>query len=73
MTMTRWEYASVSFDTRSFFGSPSLNGDAFGQKLDEYGRAGWELVSVFDMNRYKGDTSEVVAVFKRPLSASASS
>jgi hypothetical protein len=67
MSTQKFEYATVMFETKSMFRSPSLDGSAFDKKLDEYGQEGWELVSTFTMNRYDGDTSAVVAVFKRPI------
>lgn len=67
--MTKFEYATVVFDTRSLIRAPELDGDLFGKKLDEYGCQGWELVSLVPLNRYSGDTSSVVAVFKRALAS----
>lgn len=65
--MTKFEYATVSFDTTALLVGAKLNHERFHAKLNEYGREGWELVNVFDMNRYQGTTFEVVAIFKRPL------
>jgi hypothetical protein len=62
----RWEYNTVIFEPR-WFVSGRLDGERFQTKLDELGRAGWELVSVFDTNVHEGATAQVVAVFKRPL------
>jgi hypothetical protein len=64
--MTKFEYATITFDTTTFFVGASLDHAKFHAKLNEYGREGWELVNVFDMNRGHGRTYEVVAVFKRP-------
>lgn len=60
-----WEYNTVVFESRWFSGG-ALDGEKFQAKLDELGRAGWELVSVFDTNRHEGVTGQVIAVFKRP-------
>jgi hypothetical protein len=65
--MTQFEYSTVVFDTTAFFIQSKLNHQRFHEKLNEYGRDGWELVNVFDLNRGHGSTYEVVAVFKRPL------
>lgn len=62
----RWEYNTVIFESGWFSGG-RLDGERFQAKLDELGRAGWELVSVFDTSRYEGATRQVIAVFKRPL------
>lgn len=64
--MTKFEYAVISFDTTAFLVGAKLDHARFHAKLNEYGKEGWELVSVFDMSRWKGDTFEVVAVMKRP-------
>ena len=66
--MSRWEYNTVIFEASFWLSTGSLDGEAFQEKLDELGRSGWELVSVFDTNRQQGATFQVVAVFKRPLS-----
>ena len=65
-TPTRWEYNTVIFESK-WFVSGRLDGERFQAKLDELGREGWELVSVFDTNIHEGVTAQVVAVFKRPL------
>jgi hypothetical protein len=65
--MNRWEYNTVIFEPSLLFANGKLDGAGFQSKLDEIGRAGWELVSVFDTNRYQGTTAQVIAVFKRPL------
>ncbi|HEX2855750.1 MAG TPA: DUF4177 domain-containing protein [Opitutaceae bacterium] len=65
--MTKFEYSTLIFDTTAFFIGSKLNHARFHEKLNEYGKDGWELVNVFDLNRGHGATYEVVAVFKRPL------
>ena len=65
--MTKFEYATVIFDTTAFLVGSKLNHERFHARLNEYGREGWELVNVFDLNRHQGETFEVIAVFKRPL------
>jgi hypothetical protein len=64
--MTKYEYATVIFDTTAFLVGAKLNHEKFHARLNEYGSEGWELVNVFDLNRYQGETFEVIAVFKRP-------
>ena len=63
--MMRWEYNTVVLET-GFFSTGRMDAEKFQSKLDELGRAGWELVSVFDTNVHHGATAQVVAVFKRP-------
>jgi hypothetical protein len=65
--MLRWEYQTVIFEASLWLSSGELDGEAFQGKLEEMGKAGWELVSVFDTNRQQGVTYQVVAVFKRGL------
>jgi len=65
--MTKFEYSTLIFDTTALFLGAKLNHERFHEKLNEYGKEGWELVNVFDLNRGSGATYEVVAVFKRSL------
>ena len=65
--MSKFEYSTVVFDTTAFWVGSRLDHASFHGKLNEYGRDGWELVNVFDLNRREGATYEVIAVFKRPL------
>lgn len=67
--MTKFEYAVLSFDTTAFLVDAKLDHAKFHAKLNEYGQDGWELVNVFDMNRFNGGTFEIVAVLKRPCPA----
>ena len=65
--MTKFEYATAVFDTTALLVGAKLNHELFHAKLNDYGREGWELVNVFDLNRSAGATFEVIAVFKRPM------
>jgi len=65
MNHPQFEYAVVTFDTTAFLTGAKLNHERYHQKLNEYGAEGWELVSVFDLNRFHGESFEVVATFKR--------
>ncbi len=67
--MTQFEYSTAVFDTTAFLVGAKLDHARFHAKLNEYGREGWELVNVFDLNRLRGETFEVIAVFKRPVRA----
>jgi hypothetical protein len=60
-----WEYLTVAFAATGFWVGGKLDGDAFNGKLNELGRQGWELVSVFDTNQGGGSTREVFAILKR--------
>lgn len=64
--MVQWEYKSVSFDVKGFWGGV-LDTNEFDKTTNQYGREGWELVSCFDTNYSQGGSRNIVAVFKRPL------
>jgi len=66
--MQTFEYQTLVFDCpEGFFSETALNHDSFLESLNRWGAKGWELVNVFDINRYKGATGQVVAVLKRPV------
>jgi hypothetical protein len=60
-----WTYTTAKFETTGLTRT-KFDEEAFDTKLNEYGRQGWELVSVFDTNAGDGGTRFVLAVFKRP-------
>lgn len=64
--MNCWEYVTIEFDTKGFWGG-ILNTTDFNATLNEYGRNGWELVNCFDTNQSQGASKKVIAVFKRSL------
>jgi hypothetical protein len=61
----QWEYKTVTMRARGFLGG-KVDQAELDQTLNEAGREGWELVSVFDTSQGSGQTRDVVAVFKRP-------
>ncbi len=63
----KFEYSTVVFDTTTLLLGSKLDHQRFNAKLNDYGKDGWELVNVFDLNRAGGTTYEVVAVFKRAI------
>ncbi len=64
----RWQYRTLMFQAEGWFAGGKLNGQVFNDRLNELGEHGWELVSVFDTNMFQGQTRDVIAVLKRPLS-----
>ncbi len=56
----RWEYKTFTFKKLSFFTS-SIDAEAFQIQLNEFGRDGWELVSV----TRSGTASSALVVMKR--------
>jgi hypothetical protein len=66
---SKWEYMTLMLSATSFWGGGRLDGQALTNRLNELGVEGWELVSVFDTNQFRGETRDVVAVLKRSLQA----
>jgi len=60
----QWEYKTVSWRTGGFLGG-KVNQEDLEHALNQAGRDGWELVSVFDTSQGSGQTRDVIAVFKR--------
>ena len=59
----RWSYKTVHFSLKKegLLGSAFLDEDEIELSLNEYGHAGWELVSMMEVN------DGLIAVFKQPL------
>ncbi len=59
----RWCYKTVHYDLKKegFLGSSFLDEAEVEQSLNEYGQAGWELVSVTETR------DGLIAIFKQPL------
>jgi hypothetical protein len=64
MQPIKWEYHTVTLDVEGIF-NIRVDGGQLTEEFNLLGRAGWELVSMFDLNRGHGRSSSVVAVFKR--------
>jgi hypothetical protein len=65
MQPAKWEDHTVTLDVEGFF-TVRMREDQLAQEFNLLGRDGWELVSMFDLNRGHGRSASVVAVFKRP-------
>jgi hypothetical protein len=65
----QWEYQTIMMGTSGFWLGGKLDGQAFTRRLNELGKQGWELVSVFGTNQAYGTTRGVFAVLKRPAQA----
>ena len=63
----KWDYLTVKFTTSGWFLGGILDGEKFNDRLNQLGQEGWELVCVFDTNMAEGQTRDVVAVLKRPM------
>ena len=62
----RWEYRVAQINVSGFFG-PDIDIDQLGAYLNVVGSDGWELVSMVDVSRGNGSTSEIIVTLKRPL------
>ncbi len=62
--MIRWAYKTVHFEMKKegLLGGAFLDESEIEQELNEFGRTGWELVSMLEMS------DGVIAFFKQPLS-----
>ena len=65
--LQRWEYTSLKVEAKGWFIGGKLDQDEFDNRLNQLGRDGWEVVSVFDTNMMDGQSREIIAVLKRPL------
>ncbi len=63
---TRWKYMVVKFTTFGFLGG-RVDEVAMGERLDQLGAEGWEVVSCVGSAQSHGRTREIVAVLKRPV------
>jgi hypothetical protein len=65
----RWSYKTVHYELKKegLLGSAFLDESEIEFSLNEYGRSGWELVSILET------MDGIIAVFKQPLSGDASS
>ena len=65
--MQKFEYATLVIDSTGLL-TTKLDHNVFHTRLNEYGADGWELVNLLSWT-LNGDTREVTAIFKRPLSS----
>jgi hypothetical protein len=64
---TRWEYTMLKIDVYRGITGPHIDVDQIDGRLDGLGGEGWELVCMIGANAGEGRTSDLVAVFKRPV------
>lgn len=60
----QWEYKTVKLRLRGFLGG-QIDKDELDGILNQAGREGWELVTVFATALYQGRTQDAAMVFKR--------
>jgi hypothetical protein len=64
---TQWEYTILKLPTEfGFFSGTDFNTDKLNNDLNAHGAEGWELVSMFDIEKVNGGSKFVMAVMKRP-------
>lgn len=67
-TSARWEYLTLKCRTDTgFFTGTNFDTETFDDQLNALGAKGWELVSIFEINRHEGGSKFVNAVLKRPV------
>ena len=61
-----WEYRTLKIPTDfGFWSGTDFDADQLAQQLNVQGTEGWELVSIFDIEKVQGGSKFVVAVMKR--------
>ncbi|MGF1610945.1 MAG: DUF4177 domain-containing protein [Kiloniellales bacterium] len=60
----QWEYKTVKLRLRGLLGG-KIDQDELDGILNQAGREGWELVTVFATALYQGRTQDAAMVFKR--------
>jgi hypothetical protein len=64
---TRWEYLTLRLSTDvGFFSGTQFDTEKLAEELNARGEEGWDLVSIFDIEKLKGGSKYVFAVLKRP-------
>ena len=64
--MDEFEYRTIVYDTKGFFGGKVDNG--LEEQLNFLGSRGWELVSSVSTNANGGKTMSIIAILKRKIS-----
>jgi hypothetical protein len=65
-----WDYKTIKLQTEfGFLQGTEFDEVALETKLCQLGQQGWELVSIFDIEKVKGGSKFVIAVLKRPRPA----
>jgi hypothetical protein len=63
----RWEYKTLQYKVKSSFFGGSLHTEEIENVLNQYGRAGWELVSCCSAPTWNRSSVWVIAALKKPL------
>ena len=63
----QWEYLTVKATPDwGLLSGKTLNCDEINRHLNRLGAERWELTTAFDVNAFRGETNEVVLIFRRP-------
>lgn len=63
-----WDYKTVKFSTEvGFLSGTDFDERVLETRLCDYGQQGWELVSIFHIEKIKGGSKFVIAVLKRQM------
>lgn len=63
-----WSYRTVKFPTEfGFFSGTEFDENVLESELCALGQDGWELVSIFDIDKVQGGSKYVIAVLKKQL------
>jgi hypothetical protein len=66
MMNPQWEYNTLKIPTDvGWFSGTDFDSGQLAELLNAQGAEGWELVSVFDIEKVKGGSKFVIAVLKR--------
>ena len=67
--MQKFEYKvlDVAANSSWFSRGGEINHQELVEKLNELGKAGWEVVSCSDLNMHHGASRSVVIIMKRPI------
>ena len=64
----KWEYHVLKLKTDyGFWSGTEFNAEALQNELNRLGSDGWELVSIFDIEKVKGGSKYVNVVLKRTI------
>jgi hypothetical protein len=62
-----WEYKVLKFRAKGWFVGGNVDADELQAALNQFGKEGWELVTIFDANTETGKTKDIVATLKRKI------
>ena len=60
-----WEYKTIKLAATGFWGG-NVDADKLNQMMNEFGQQGWELTTAVDVSEIRGNTKDVIVIFKRP-------